>query len=183
LLARGLLLIDRDRDPKLGFQTLHNILLFRVERGELKSAQRQIWEMRPLYGFHGDEIAQVKLRGVEGKVFLGLGEIDRAVRAFEQAKEGFLQRGLNYDAALVSFDLAGVWLQQGKREEVRRLLGDMLETFRARYIAREAVAALVMLRDAADRNRLTAKLLETAALLFQVLQGEPQGSLDGGGAG
>ncbi len=174
LLARGLRLLDRDRDPKLIFQALHNILLFRVERGDFKAARRQIWEMRPLYRVHDDRLAEVKLRWVEGKVFLGLGEVDRAARAFEQARESFLEEELSYDAALVSFDLAAIWLRGGKRQEVRRLLHEMLETFRARYIAREAIATLLLLRDAAERDELTLDLLETAALLLQSLKGEPK---------
>ncbi len=180
LLARGLCLIDRDRDPRLPFQTLHNILLFRVDLREFKTARRQIWDMRPLYDFHGDRIAQVKLRWIEGKVFAGLGEIDRATRAFEQAKEGFLERGMNYDAALVSFDLAAIWLREGKRDKVRQLLQEMLETFRARYVARETIAALIMLRDAADRNELSLDLLEMIGALFHTFKDEPK---EGGDAG
>lgn len=173
LIARGLRLIKRDRDPKLGFQSLHTILTFRVERGEFKTARRQIWDMRPLYDIHGENILKVKLRWIEGKVFSGLGELDRAVRAFQQAKESFLERGMDYDAALVSFDLAAAWLREGKRGEVRQLLQEMLEIFRARYIAREGIAALVMLRDAADRNEVTLEHLERITMLFEILKGEP----------
>ncbi|HYU35227.1 MAG TPA: hypothetical protein VEW48_24000 [Thermoanaerobaculia bacterium] len=174
LIARGLRLIDRARDSKLVFQSLHNILLFRVELGDFKSARRLIFEMRPLYEFQGDQIAKVKLRGIEGKVFLGLGEIDRAIRAFQQAKDGFLGLGLDYDAALVSFDLAVVWLEQGKKEEVRRLLHEMLETFRTRYIAREAIAALIMLRDSADEGELTTETVEMIGGLFRAFKKRPK---------
>jgi len=174
LIARGLQLIDRARDSKLVFQSLHNILLFRVELGKFKSARRQIFEMRPLYELQGDRIAKVKLRWIEGKVFLGLGEIDRAIREFLQAKDGFLQLGLDYDAALVSFELAAVWLEQGKREEPRRLLHEMLEVFRTRYIAREAIAAIIMLRDAADRDELTPDLLEMIGGLFRAYKNRPR---------
>ena len=174
LIAGGLCLIDRARDSKLVFQCLHNILLFRVELGKFKSARRQIFEMRPLYEFQGDRIAKVKLRGIEGKVFLGLGEFDRAIRAFQQAKDSFLQLNMDYDAALVSFELAAVWLEQGKVKEARRLLHEMLETFRARYIAREAIAALIMLRDAADNNELTVDLLEMIGGLFRAFKDRPK---------
>lgn len=180
LLARGLRLIEQDRDPKLVFQSLHNVLLFRVERGEFKSARRQIWEMRPLYEHNDDQILKVKLRWIEGKVFLGLGEIDRACRAFHQAKDGFLEKGLNYDGALISFDLAAVWLRQGKREDVRRLLQEMLEIFRARYVAREAVATMIMLRDAADRDELTTELLGSVSTLFEILKDEPNRGAEAG---
>jgi tetratricopeptide (TPR) repeat protein len=176
LLSRGLRLIDRKRDPKLVFQALHNFLLFRVDLGEFKNARRQIWDMRPLYTFQGDQIAHLKLRGIEGRVFAGLGELDRAARAFQQAKEGFLKAGLDYDAALISFDLATVWLRERKQEDVRRLLQEMLDTFRARYIAREGIATLIMLRNAANRSELTIDHLERAATLFETLK---EGSTSG----
>ena len=180
LIARGLQLIERGRDPKLIFQCLHNILLFRVDLGEFKYARRQIFEMRPIYKLHDDRLAQVKLRWIEGKVFVGLSELDRAARAFQQAKDAFLEKGLDYDAALVSFDLAAVWLREGKRDKVRQLLREMLETFRARYIAREAVAAMIMLRDAADHDELTVDLLEMMTGLFRALQKEPKEGDDAG---
>lgn len=174
LIVRGLRLIERKRDPKLVFQALHTILLFRVEREEFKMARRQIWEMRPLYEFQADRIAKVKLSGIEGKVFAGLGEFDRAERNFQIAKENFLKEGLNYDAALISFDLAAVWLRQGKRAQVRELLQEMLDTFRARYIAREAIATLVLLRDAANRNEMTLGHLRRAALFLEYVRGKPK---------
>lgn len=174
LLAHGLRLIDRNRDPKLAFQVLHNILLFRVELGEFRVARRQLWEMRPLYGYHTDHIALVKLRWIEGRIFVGLGKREYAVRALLQAKESFEQERLTYDAALVSFDLASVWLQEGKRKEVRQLIQEMLDTFRARYIAREAIASLLMLRDAADRGILSLDLLDMVAGFFHSLKDEPK---------
>lgn len=174
LISCGLRLVERRRDPKLVFQSLHSILLFRVELGEFKTARRQIWEMRCLYEFHGDQVAKLKLRGIEGKVFAGLGQFDRATRAFQQAKESFLGAGLNYDAALISFDLAAVWLRERKLADVRRLLQEMLETFRARYIAREGIATLILLRNAANSNELTFDLLERATRLFETLKSEPK---------
>lgn len=174
LLARGLRLIDRNRDPKLAFQVLHNLLLFRVELGEFRSARRQLWEMRPLYRHYGDRIALIKLRWIEGKIFVGLGKLERAEAALGQARASFEKEGLEYDAALVSFDLAGLWMMQRKKAEVRRLVTQMLETFRARYIAREAIAALLMLREAVDRDEATVDLLEMVSSLFQGLRNDPK---------
>lgn len=176
LIARGLHFIDRDCDPKLAFQCLHTVLLFRVELGEFRSARRQIWEMRPLYEHHEDQILRVKLCWIEGKVFVGLGDFEQASRAFEQARQDFLEREMSYDAALVSFDLAALWLREGKRDEVRQLLQEMLETFRARHVARETIAALIMLRDAADRNELSIDLLKVIGTLFHTFKDEGGGS-------
>jgi tetratricopeptide (TPR) repeat protein len=172
LLARGLGLIDRDRDPKLTFEVLHNLLLFRVELGEYRLARRQLWDMRPLYRHYGDRIALIKLRGVEGRIYVGLGKINYAEMAFRQVRDDFDKEGLFYDAALISFDLAAVWLMQGKKAEMHRLVTSMLETFRSRYIAREAIAALLMLRKAIQRDEATVDLFEFVASLFRNLRDE-----------
>ena len=171
-LARGLHLIDRNRDPKLAFQVLHNILWFRVELGEFRTARLQLWEMRPLYWHHADRIAHFKLRWMEGKIFVGLSQFDNAEAAFSQARESFEGERLRYDAALVSFDLATLWLMQGKKAEVHRLVTEMLETFRARYIAREAIAALLMLREAVNRDEATVDLFQFVSTLFKSLRDE-----------
>ena len=170
LLARGLGLIDRDRDPKLVFEVLHNLLLFRVELGEYRLARRQLFEMRPLYRHHGDRIALIKLRGLEGRIYFGLGKLDYAEMAFKQVRESFDREGLVYDAALISFDLAAVWLLKGKKADVHRLVTGMLETFRSRYIAREAIAALLMLREAVNRDEATVDLLQFVSTLFKSLR-------------
>jgi hypothetical protein len=68
LLAQALRQIDEDGDPKLRFLVLHNILLFRVERGEFRSASLQLFEMRPLYARHAGAVDLVKLRWIEGRI-------------------------------------------------------------------------------------------------------------------
>jgi hypothetical protein len=99
--------------------------------------------------------------------------LDHAEGALRQAKEAFEAEGLIYDGAIISFDLATVWLRQGKTSEVHRLAGEMLDTFRARSIAREALASLLMLRDAAGRNEATLDLIELVASAFE--RSEPDG--------
>jgi len=172
-LGSGLATIDPQREPLLGFQTLHNILLFKVELGEYRQAGVQLWQMRPLYDRYAGSLELLKLRGVEGKIAAGLGNLERAERAFLQVVEGFEEAGLAYDAALTGLDLAAVWLRQGQTAEVLRLVGEMVATFRVRKIQREALAALLMLRDALERNRATVELLEVVSGVLQRVQDEP----------
>ena len=175
ILARALRQIDENADPKLRFLVLHNILLFKVERGEFRSASLQLFEMRPLYARHAGSVDRVKLRAVEGKIAAGLGELERAERAFQQVRAEFQQRGQVYVAAIAGLELAAVWLRQGRIEEVKRLVLETLEVFRSRYVARESIAALLMLRDALDRDRAT---LELVAMVASVLeQHAPEGAL------
>lgn len=167
ILARALCQIDEKGEPKLRFMVLHNILLFRVERGEFRAANLQLFEMRPLYARHAGAVDLVKLRGIEGKIAAGLGEWERAERAFSQVREEFEARGQIYHAATIGLDLAAIWLRQGKTEAVRNLVKETLEVFRSRYVARESIAALLMLRDALERDLAT---LELVAMVASVLE-------------
>jgi tetratricopeptide (TPR) repeat protein len=167
ILAQALRQIDEDGDPKLRFLVLHNILLFRVERGEFRAASLQLFEMRPLYARHAGAVDMAKLRAVEGKIAAGLGELERAERAFLQVREEFQKRGQVYVAAIAGLELAAIWLRQGRTEEVKHLILETLEVFRSRYVARESIAALLMLRDALERDLAT---LDLVAMVASVLE-------------
>ncbi|HEX5716379.1 MAG TPA: hypothetical protein VF179_09480 [Thermoanaerobaculia bacterium] len=167
ILAQALRQIDENQDPKLRFLVLHNILLFRVERGEFRAASLQLFEMRPLYARHAGAVDLVKLRWIEGRIAVGLGEWDKAERAFRQVRGEFEERGQIYHSAVLGLELAAVWMRQGKTEAVRNLVTETLEVFRSRYVARESIAALLMLRDALERDLAT---LDLVAMVASVLE-------------
>jgi len=173
LLIEGLATIDRPRDQRLVFQTLHNILLFRVELGELARAARQIELMGPLYDKYGGPLEQVKLRGIEGKIAAGLGEYERAARLFSATRHDLDAAGQGYQAALISLDLAAVYLRLGRKAEVRSLVAEMVATFRSLGVEREANAALLMLSEAAERDQTTLELLTLVSAVMHRLQRGP----------
>lgn len=167
LLAEALLQLGDNGDAKLRFLTLHNILLFQVERGEFRAANLQLFEMRPLYARHAGAVDLVKLRWIEGRIAAGLSELERAEKSFAQVREDFEERGQVYHAAIAGLDLAAVWLRQDRTAEVRRLVQEMIEVFRSRYVAREAIAALLMLREAVDRDQATPDLVTLVAEVIE----------------
>jgi tetratricopeptide (TPR) repeat protein len=173
LLAQGLAAIERERDLRLVFHTLHNILLFRVELGEFEEAQQQIRDMRPLYAQHAGPIEQVKLCGIEGKIATGLGDHVRAEELFRQVRRDLDAAGLGYQAALISLDLAAVCMRLGKKAEVRQLVDEMVATFRAVGVEREAMAAMLMLTDAVAKDQTTLELLALVSGVLQRLQRGP----------
>jgi tetratricopeptide (TPR) repeat protein len=176
-LVQALPLIQKDGDSKLAFITMHNILLFQVERGEFREASLQLFEMRPLYARYAGAVDLVKLRGIEGKIAAGLGDLERAERAFLQVKEEFDRRGQVYHSGIIALDLAGIWLRQGRTDDVKRLIGETLAIFRERYVARETIAALLMLREALDQDRATLELVVAVASLIEQNQ---EGGLEPG---
>jgi tetratricopeptide (TPR) repeat protein len=173
ILSQGLASIDRDRDPRLAFRALHNILLFRVELGELDEALRQLQRMRPLYQRYAGQHELVKLRTIEGKIAAGLGELERAEVLFHEVCRDLDAAGLGYQAAITSLDLAAVCLQLGKKAEVRRLVTEMVVTFRSLGVEREAMAALLMLTDAIEHDQATLELLALVSGVLQRLERGP----------
>jgi len=65
----------------------------------------------------------------------------------------FAELSLHYKAGLVSLELALVWLRQGKSSAViSPLVHELVATFRACRIDREALAALLVPREACERG-------------------------------
>lgn len=169
-LGSGLAALDRDRDPRLVFHTLHNILYFKIQLGEHRQAAAQLWQMRPLYRRYGSLLETLKLRWFEAQIAAGLGDVSRAQRAYEETRRGFEEAGLALDAALVGLELASLWLRSGRSEEVRELVEELFAIFSEKGVEREALAALAMLRDAVGRRRLTAELLAAARQMLERAQ-------------
>jgi len=173
ILSQGLATIDRDKDPRLAFRTLHNILLFRVELGEFEEALRQLQRMQPLYQRYAGRHEWVKLHTIEGKIAAGLGELPRAEELFREVCRDLDAAGLGYQAAITSLDLAMVCLQLGKKAEVRQLVTEMVATFRSLGVEREAMAALLMLTDAVEQDQATLELLALVSGVLQRLERGP----------
>jgi tetratricopeptide (TPR) repeat protein len=176
LLSQGLSMIDRERDEKLAFYTLHNILLLRVELGDYEAASRQLQRMRPLYAENATWIDQIKLRRIEGQISAGLGRLDEAEALFLQTRQELDKAGLGYEAALVSLNLAEVKLQRGETAGVRDLVGEMVGAFRSLGVGREAMAAVLLLWGALERDQLTLEILRRAeGVLRRRARNEPAG--------
>jgi hypothetical protein len=167
LLARGLARIDAARDPELVLSAVHSLIAFLVDGGRFAEAERLVAIARPLYTAHGDRLLALKVRWVEGKIAAGSADDDRAEESFCAVRAGFEQAGLPYDAALVSLDLAAIWLRRGRTAEIRRLVDETVAVFRARHIRREAIGAMLVLREAIEKDRATLALLRTVAAELQ----------------
>jgi len=173
LLGCGLERIDAARDPHLVLAGVHSTLYFLVEAGRLAEASRLLEVSRPLYAAHGGRLDTLKARWLEGLIAAGLHDDATAERALTEVRTGFSHAGLPYDAALASLALAEVWLRQGRTRQIRGLMDELLAIFRARHIRREAIAALLMLREALEQESATVALLRSVAAELTRLERAP----------
>jgi tetratricopeptide (TPR) repeat protein len=156
----GLARVDASEDPRLVLYARHNLAVLLSDSGRHLEAQALLGQVRRLHRRFGDEMNLVRLRWLEGKVASGLGRFAEAEEALLEAQRAFVDRDLGYDAAVVSLDLAALYSRLGRTAEMKRLAAEMLPIFRAQDVHREALAALLVFRQAVEAERVTSHLIE-----------------------
>jgi tetratricopeptide (TPR) repeat protein len=176
LLAEGFERIDLAREPELTLAAVHNILDCLVELGRGREARPLLERFRPFYEKNGGRLNLLKLRWVEGKVAAGCNELPEAERCLSEVRRGFEEAGLASPCAQVSLDLVAVWLHQGRIGEARDLVEQVIATFKALRIGREALAALLLLRDAFTHQGTALGMLRSVAECLKRLDSPPGAS-------
>jgi tetratricopeptide (TPR) repeat protein len=170
LMRKGFDLLDPERDPQLVVLTLWNMVWTLAEMDRFRSARRLLWQSRVLFA---DVVQPHRLRWLEARIFAGLSDFKRAEAAFQQARAGFTEQGQVYPAALVGLDLAALWARQGRVKDVFELAEEMIVTFRALCIAREAISALLVLKRACLHGGQLLALIGLASDLLENLERQP----------
>lgn len=161
VLARtGLSLIDPRRDPRVALAAWHNLCLGLHRSGHDRQALGALARARPLYVGLGDRTNLLRFQWLEGSIASSLGRDEQAEGCLRETRDGFVHLGVAFDAALVSLDLASLLLRQGRIGELRQLAAEMIAIFESRESRTEALAALILLRQAAERERVTEALLQ-----------------------
>ncbi len=104
----------------------------------------------------------------------GLGQPEQAEKQLTAARDGFLAEGIPFDTALVSLELAHLYAEQGRTEDLKRISAEMLPIFSSRSIHREALAALAFFRQAVEAEKATADLVANVAAYLRRAEGDPE---------
>jgi tetratricopeptide (TPR) repeat protein len=172
-LGKAVELIEPKREPRLFLSARHNLIFATAELGRFTEAQRLYIEARPLYRSFNEPWVQNRRKWVRAKIAKGLGQLQRAETQLLAARDGFLGEGIPYDTALVSLELALLYAEQGRTEDLKRLAAEMVPIFASRHIHREALAALTFFRQAVEAERAGAELVTRVANYLRRAEGDP----------
>ena len=167
LLRRAVQLLDPERDPRALLVVQHNLTWALKESGRLSEALSSLQDILPLHARSAKSMDLLRLRWLEGKLAQAQGELGRAEDAFREVCDGFLDRQVGFDAALASLDLASVYCEQNRLDEMKRLTAESLPIFRALGIHREALAALALFERAVQRERISLRFIAELAGYLQ----------------
>lgn len=152
---------------RLGLYSRHNLVLCMTLAGRYEEADQLMSEVRETFDRGGRPLDLLRLRWTEAKISRGQGRLREAEESFRQVQDEFLARGMGYDAALVSLDLAILFAQEHRTEDLKRLAAEILQVFESRDVHREAVATLILFQSACDEERLSADLATQLATVLQ----------------
>jgi tetratricopeptide (TPR) repeat protein len=156
-------LIDPERDPRLLLCVQHNILNYLARLGRPEDARALLPRVRKFSEDLGNDLDLIRLTWTEGLLADAADRGEEAVELLLAAQAEFVKRRMGYDAALVSLDLAALYLKEGRTAATAALAREMIPIFEAEDIHREALAALAVFKEAALRERLSADLLSRVA--------------------
>jgi tetratricopeptide (TPR) repeat protein len=153
--------IDPRERPRNLLAARHNQILFLEEAGRTEEALERVPEARELARLHGRRIDQLRVRWLEAKLLAAVGRHEEAASGLGEVADAFLEEAMPYAAAIAALERAALLFRLGRTDEIGAIAGEALNVFRSLGIEREALAALTLLRRAAERRELTLAALES----------------------
>ena len=178
LIQEGLASVDDQRDPKLVLSALQSQAWLLVDCGRYRDARRTLFDLRSRRLDAGGYVNELKLRWLEGHIQVGMEELKRAELTLLEVKEGFEEADLGYKAALTGLELAAVWLRQRRLNEAEKLVLECADVFIFLRIQREALASVLVAREAAEKRCLTLGLLKQVIDLLHRTERDPNARLE-----
>jgi tetratricopeptide (TPR) repeat protein len=152
------LILTGKGEARLVLIVQHSLIRNLFQLGRYAEAEARLPEARLRAVETGNELDLIRVLWAEGNVAAGLGRREQAVETLEQARRYFNANRIAYDAALASLELAVLYLEEERTGEVKRLSEEMYWIFRSQGVHQEALAALRLFCEAANREEATADL-------------------------
>jgi tetratricopeptide (TPR) repeat protein len=158
------------QDSWLGLIVRHNLISALAECGQAREAADLYEQSRNLYLHFSDPLTNSRRLWAEGVIARELGDLEAARALLSESTERLAEQGYGFDAALAGLDLVAVHAKQGQTDEVLRVASRLLRLFQVHNVQPEALAALRIVQEAAERQALDMGILAQAADLVRANQ-------------
>ena len=152
------------RDPKVYFSTVHNlaIILTKVkDHDALDLAMRYLTKARRALYRTGHNMAKYKLQWIQGLLHNRFGTTRQGERLLLSALDGLIDLGAAYEVALISLDLALLYVEECEPPDVvAKLARDTYTLFQSMAGDEPALAALTLWKDT-TQEKITLEFLRS----------------------
>jgi tetratricopeptide (TPR) repeat protein len=147
-------------DPRLVLALRHNLVDALSKAGNFSEAKELLPEVKRLAAVAGTDLDHARVQWVEGRIAAGLGNSEQGVSLLLKARGVLMSEGIALDAALVTLELASLYLSGGRMGTVKDLARNLATLFQAQALPRETLAALQLFRQAAEAEQVTTDLID-----------------------
>jgi tetratricopeptide (TPR) repeat protein len=151
-------LLELKGDERLLYMLRFNLAVIFCQLGRYSETAKLLQQVRDLVIERGDETELVRVTWLEGRIAIGLGCPEEGRRLLSRARREFAARKMGYDVALALLEEAVLLLEDARTAEVRALTSCLAEVFEFNGVHREALAALKLFQNAAERDEATVEL-------------------------
>jgi transcriptional regulator with XRE-family HTH domain len=167
-------LLEQSGSLRDRFGVAFNLCVNLWHLGFFEEAKAGLPGLRELSVALGNGLDLIRVQWLGARVAAGLGCIDEARVAFEHVRDAFRERRNASDVAVVSLELAAIYLQEGRTAEVREMAEAMAWIFACEGIEREVVAALRLFCDAAKQETATSERVQALLASLKAARQSPK---------
>jgi tetratricopeptide (TPR) repeat protein len=160
VLARAEKAIDGERQPRLLYGVLFNRTSNLLLLGRTEEAAPLVPEVRRLADQLANDIDGIRTTWLEANCASGLGRRGEALAKLAEVRQGFVEKSLPFDYALAGLDETLLYREEGRFPEIQSLAAEILKFFKAQNVHREAIAAILLFKEAAEQEKVTAGLVQ-----------------------
>lgn len=157
-LVRAESLVEQTGDARLSYMLPFNLGVCYTHAGRYSEAAELVPQVHHLAADLGDVIFLSRVTWLRGRIQAGLGRREEARGLLAQARREFAERNMSYDMALALLEEAILLLEEGRVAEVKVLARELAKVFSSKGVHREALEALTLFREAAEREAATPEL-------------------------
>ena len=166
-------LLESHQDPRLPWAVRFNSIVNLCKLNRFVAAEAALLGVVELATTLGNELDLVRVLWLRSRIDLGLGRSGEAEAALEHVRQAFRERGIAYDFAKVTLELAVLLGNEGRLSEVKVLAQQTLWIFKTQGIHSEAKRALRLFCEAAEVERLTVMLAQRILGYLEKAQKNP----------
>lgn len=165
--AESLTVESGESDPRIRLCLAQNRLDYLSKAERYMEAKLALSDVEKLAQELGTGLDALRLRWTEARIARGLGDTDGAIASLREIHERLVETELLYDAALLALELAVIFTDIHKPDETQAWVRSALPVLSSLSVEREALAAVALLANAVEEQKITSALVSQALDVFR----------------